>query len=199
MKIIFDLETSGLPITQGFSNFYPPNQLDKYDKSRMIEMSMMKIDNDKKIVSTLTCLIKPHGFFITNTNIHGISHRMAVDNGLSILNVLSQIENFIQNVDCLIAHNIEFDYNVLLSECYRYKATSLINKLLKMDKVCTMKLGFDLIKKEIDSKFHPFLKAPKLIDFHKFLYPDSNVQQLHRAEDDTQLCYECYSKLEEYG
>lgn len=195
MKIIFDIETSGLPITQGFCNFYPPNQLDKYDKSRIIEISMMKIDNNNKIDSTLTLLIKPKDFYITNTNIHGISHRYAVNNGQPIIDVLSQIDNFMQNCDTLIAHNIEFDYNILLSECYRVRMNSLIEKLMKVSKVCTMKIGFDLIKKQLDDKFHPFLKAPKLIDLHKFLYPNSNIVQNHRAEDDTQLCYECYIKF----
>ena len=59
MKLILDVETSGLPLTKGFNNYYHPSDLSKYNKSRLIEIAYVMLE-DKTV--RIERLIKPEEF-----------------------------------------------------------------------------------------------------------------------------------------
>ena len=61
MKLFFDLETTGLPLQKGFDIWYPPEELDKYETSRIIEIGII-IVHKEKIIYTFNSLIKPDNF-----------------------------------------------------------------------------------------------------------------------------------------
>ena len=101
--------------------------------------------------------------------------------------VLKQLEEDLNYVDTIVAHNLLFDYNIILSECYRLNMHTLINKLESLNKSCTMKLG---------RKVMGLGKYPKLSVLHEFLFQKKIVQE-HRALSDVFFCLDCYIKMVE--
>ncbi len=181
--LIFDLETSGLPATYGFSKYYDPSKLIFYDSSRIVELAYQLYES-KNLIKEYSQIIKPVGFKISNERFHGISHKKALDEGENILDVLEQLTNDIESKNSLtiVSHNLAFDYNILLSECHRNKHQKLNDLLSKANKYCTMKGGKQLIQTR---------KHPKLTELYKYLF-DEPINQEHRALSDTQICAKCY-------
>ena len=196
--LFFDLETTGLPLKNG--NQYLDPKISKYYKtSRIIEIAWIiieiKEDNESinkpiHILTKKSFLIYPKDFVITNTIIHGIDMENVLTNGLFMENVLKEFEKDLDlfNINKIISHNIEFDYNILLSECYNNNSKSLIDKLNSIKKRCSMYEGR---KKMNVSKF------PKLTELYNYLF-NEDIQQKHRALNDTELCMKCYLKLYDY-
>lgn len=184
-RILFlDTETTGLPDRIGFDNYYKPSLVEKYNNSRIIELAYVIVE-DGKIVKKVSNLIKPDNFKIENSNIHGIDQTKAQEEGIDISIVLNEFELDIKQVNCIIAHNLLFDINILLSECYRYGKEDLINIINNVNKQCTMIQG--------KVKLNQY-KYPKLIDLYKYYFNIEPVQE-HRALSDTMLCIDCYFKM----
>ena len=62
MKLFIDLETTGLPKTKGFNNWYNYTELDKYESSRIIELGIIITEDNGNIISEYTSLVKPDNF-----------------------------------------------------------------------------------------------------------------------------------------
>lgn len=185
-KLFFDTETNGLPIMKNYSYYHPKN-LKYYDSSRIIDIAYIIYDNDGNKIKENNYLIKPENFTIDNSEIHGITYEQALNDGKNIKEVFEEFYNDLNeyNVDSIIAHNINFDVNVILSECYRMNYKHLINIILKINKECTMDIGKNYMKSN---------KNPKLINLYQFLFSKDIVQE-HRALSDTKICAECYYKM----
>ena len=185
--LIFDIETTGLPKCKGFNNYYNPCETIYYDNSRMIELGYIICSADGIVIKEVEHLIKPDNFSINNSEIHGISNIDAIKNGLDIKDVLNIFHKDIENINTIVAHNINFDYNILLSECYRYFGMNhnIITDIMSKHQICTMKLGKEYLSLN---------KFPKLIDLHKHLF-NKEIVQNHRALSDVKLCAECYYRM----
>lgn len=183
--MFIDLETNGLPSKKSYSSFYKPDDYHQYDTARIIEIAYIITDINGNIIKEYTKLIIPYDFDILNTNIHGITMLDAVSNGVEINDVFEELLNDLIDVNTIIAHNISFDENVLLAECYRYDKIDIIQEIFKKNKLCTMAMGKKYMKQS---------KNPKLVELYKHLF-DKDVVGNHRALVDTKLCMECYFKL----
>lgn len=186
-KLFVDTETTGLPITKNFK-YHNPKNTKYYDNARIVEIAYIIYDDNDLKVKEVTTLIKPSGFIIENSNIHGITTEDAMNNGLDISDVLEELYDdlFQYSVNCIIAHNINFDINVILSECYRANKDYLYCSIVKINKECTMHLGKIYLKST---------KNPKLNILYEYLFNKEVVQE-HRALSDTKICAECYFKME---
>jgi DNA polymerase III epsilon subunit-like protein len=180
--MILDVETSGLPIVKRFNVYHSPKYLKYYEKSRLVELGYSMYSIDKEKISDTTTLIKPDDFTITNHDIHGITHENAKTNGVLISNAFSKLEKDMDEVGAIVGHNIMFDITIILSECYRHGFSTLIDKILTKQLICTMKLGKQYLKLE---------RNPSLLVLHRTLFK-KYIVQTHRALDDVNLCAECY-------
>ena len=187
MKIILDLETTGIPLEKSRFKFYPPNDIDKYNSSRIVEIGYIICDDKNQKIAEKDFIIKPDNFIIQNEHIHHISQELAELKGQNIKDVFTQLYEDIKNCNILISHNINFDYNVLFSECIRYNNQELILKLNNIEKYCTMLEG----QKKLN-----LYKWPKLILLVDYFFPDEKWDQKHNALDDAQYCFKCYCRLE---
>jgi DNA polymerase III epsilon subunit-like protein len=183
-KLFFDLETSGLPIRKK-GQMYPPNQLKYYDNCRMIEIAYIIYNNDGSIFKEVSNIIKPTTFNITNDKFHGITHQHALNTGITIEDMLKILISDLNYVDTIISHNIDFDYNILISECHRIDNNEIIDNLKLKNQFCTLKEG----KKRMHVS-----KYPKLTELYKFLFK-TEIKQDHRALEDSRICADCYFKL----
>jgi DNA polymerase III epsilon subunit-like protein len=64
---------------------------------------------------------------------------------------------------------------------YRYNKQNGIETLLNKNRLCTMKMGGEVMQQK---------KRPKLMDLYKYLY-NEDMQNAHDAEYDTKYCHKC--------
>ncbi len=186
--LIFDLETIGLPKQLGWNNYYDPHKIKHYENSRVIELGYMVCSKDGDIIREVSYLVQyDEDVEITNSHIHGITEDMVKRDGENITYVLDLLLKDLETVDNIIAHNIGFYYNILLSECYRLKYTKLIDCLKSKNQECTMKIGSIYMKSR---------KSVKLIELFQNLF-DVEIKQKHRALEDVDLSAKCYYKLKQ--
>jgi DNA polymerase-3 subunit alpha len=194
--LFFDLETSGLPQQNDRRQNYPPHMIEKYDSCRIVQFTWSiyeykKEGLDKKFLKKENLIIKPDNFKISeiSTQIHGISNERARDEGISIHTAFKKLnKQMIKfNVDKIIAYNINFDINVLLSELYRYNYPNLIERINDSRHVCAMLMAHWYINKGIG-------KWPKLGEMYKFLFKQE-MEGAHDAYFDVKATVKCYFRL----
>lgn len=183
--MVVDTETTGLPERPTFGGYYPYTETQKYDCARMIQICWAIYDDDK-LEEIHDYLIKPNGFVINNSHIHGITNQMA-KNGYNLNEVLLKFSQALNKVKFVVGHNILFDLHIICSELYRNKFYD-IAKILKTKKfICTM-------EKSIPLKVDGFLKAPKLIKLYKFLF-GKEFENQHNAKYDVMATGEVFIEL----
>jgi len=188
MKLFYDLETTGLPKYVDNNIYYPPEQLDKYDTSRIIELGLVLVNNKGDIVEKYNAIIKPNNFTKLEpiiTKLTGLTDQDILK-GKDLKDVIEEIKPFFKRVSTINAYNIKFDYNVLLSEMYRIHDKEMIQILIDAKQECT----FDLSKKIL------YIGSYKMEKVYKELFK-VDPKQDHRAFNDAILCKEVYYKLKE--
>ena len=83
MKLFFDIEATGLPETIAYGKWYPPELIQKYDTSRVIEIGIILVKNGKTI-ETYNSIIKPDNFTKLDkkiTELTGITDDMIMNEG----------------------------------------------------------------------------------------------------------------------
>ena len=123
---------------------------------------------------------------IENEFIHNISNDHAKWYGVSIEHVLDTLMNEINKVDIIVAHNIQFDAYVILSELYRLGRVSDADMFNSKIWYCTMLHGMEYMKSS---------RWPKLISLYQFIFPQIKIEQSHRAMDDVNLCKKCFETI----
>lgn len=183
--LVFDTETSGIPnrINYKFPN---PENTTEYDMARIIEIAYIIVNQDFEYITSYQTIIKPD-FPILNSDIHTITNEKANTEGKDIKEVLEIIEKDFKKVDFIIAHNIDFDYNILLSECYRYGFKDFARSLKSKERFCTM--NYFRWNKKFNAK-----KYPKLSEMYEYLFKSSFEGQ-HRAINDCMACLMCFEKM----
>lgn len=192
--IILDVETTGIPKYRGVKPFIISN----FESARLIEIGYILINNiTNKIDKKVSRLINSN-LIITNSHIHGITNEMVDEKGEPLEIVLKDLFDDLKHVDKIVAHNISFDTSIILSELYRiyntcklFDPTKVIGLIYSTQHVCTMKF--------CSNTFVEFDRYPKLINLHKMIFPDRDVDQNHRALDDVFLCYDVYMFLKNKG
>jgi superfamily I DNA/RNA helicase len=182
-SIIFDTETSGL-----FKRGAHYKKLEEFDKARLVSISWILARGDS-IVEQSYFIIKPDNFEISqeSINIHGISQSMALEQGQDVKYVLDKFMETIKknNVHAIVAHNIQFDENIIKSELYRYKMVKELDVFNSINKICTMQKGRILMKVK---------KFPKLAELYRYLYGE-DIVNAHDALYDTLFCFRCFIKI----
>jgi len=188
--------------------YYPYTQLEKYEFSRLVSIAWAVYDGSEKITSRYF-IIKPSGFAINNaskaTEIHGITKEIAEEQGVGIhtvfLTLLGDID--MENLETLVAHNLEFDWHILLSEISRNTnnkdgeeanvASVLLKIISSFKKHCTMKMGTSVVK--IPHRYsRAGWKYPSMQELHEHLF-GMRFDNAHNAEADMEACNVCYQRL----
>lgn len=189
MNIFLDTETSGLPVfsdQRGKRNFPKYTDLDKYDSCRIVSICWIVTKKDV-ITDQSYFVIRPDEFTISpeSEKIHGISQAQAMKEGTNLKTVLSLLQDAISKCEHVVGHNIEFDINVILSECSRMNNINLIDMINSKKHVCTMLKG---------RGFMGVKKFPKLVELYRHLF-EEDMTNAHNAMADTIACYKCYTKM----
>ena len=207
MKIItFDTETTGLPkikmITEKTLHLWP----------HIVQFSYVIYDNETNtVLKTVDHIVKvPDSVVITeeNSNIHGITDTMSKTSGVDIKDVLTEFMEDYNNADIIVAHNMEFDFNIIKVELMRQiyddnqttlqkeQVTQKLNTLKTSKKLCcTMQESVELCNiKALTRDGKEYVKFPSLTELHKHLF---NVvpKKLHNSLNDVLICLRCFYKM----
>jgi len=186
IHIVLDVETSGLPTGIKYGRFPHYTQLSNYDSARIVSISWIVCKCDT-VLQQSYYVVKPKDFIISDESIaiHGITNEYAKENGLDFERVMEELRPWVECTNGIVAHNINFDSNVILSELYRHKMIDFVDAFKGRNFICTMKKG---------KEFMNYHKNPKLSELHEFLYNEP-IENAHNAQADTYYCYRCFIKM----
>lgn len=186
--LFIDTETSGLPVTKGYNQYYPAQDLDKYQNSRIVQISWVVTDIKGEIISQHDYIIKPKNFIIPDDSIkiHGISNEKANNEGFDINYVLkNKLYPELKTCNKIIGHNIFFDNHIIKSELYRNNLNNIANEYDKKSLGCTMIMGKYFLK---------HYKNPKLTELFKLLF-NKDIEGAHNSLVDTVASMKCYFRI----
>ena len=132
--LAFDCETTGLPAHRrcGYKN------LDAFNSCRLVSLAVVEFDEDYKERGSLHYLVKPEGFQVQATEIHGITHEQAEQEGRLFEDIYDEICMMFTEVPTIVGHNLEFDINCLSSEIFRRGMD--LDFMQRINPVCTLKM-----------------------------------------------------------
>lgn len=191
MKIlVFDTETTGL-LPRNFNA--EKNNL--HNLPYIVQLSFIIYDDiNNKLLTTYDSIVKmPDGVDIPeeSSNIHGITNDISKKQGSYIKDVLKVLKAAIENVNCIVAHNFEFDINMICIECMR---NDMEIELLENNPliICTMKQSKELCNIEaVGKRGDKYIKYPKLSELHNKLF-NNEPNNLHNSFIDVIVCLRCF-------
>lgn len=162
MYLFFDTETTGF-----ISKSLPA---DDAKQARICQLAAILSDAEGKELSRMDVLIKPTNWVISEqlTKIHGISHQMAVEKGIPIVDALGQFRNMLAQCSTLVAHNFNFDRDMYMLECTANQMPLGIEMFNTKSTCCTMLNSTEICK--IPKARGSGYKWPKLQEIHKHLF-----------------------------
>jgi DNA polymerase III epsilon subunit-like protein len=210
--LIFDLETTGLIPRD-------KNDISKFPYITQITILIYDLDLDK-IIKTYTNYVKlPAGVEISKVveNITGITTQKCNETGVHIDDVLKMFYDEYQNVDYIVAHNLEFDIAVLNAQFVRAGiappgasgcCAPAAAAAARPKQFCTMLHG----KKYLEIKYknssagaasplkrRSGLKYPKLIELFYDLFPNYSEEIIwHDSAADSRACLQCFLALRNF-
>lgn len=196
MKVlVFDTETTGLPL--GYNYSYK----DSSKWPHIIQFSFILYDLEKnKIINESDFIIdvaKNVNITEKSIEVHGITRNISETQGFDIKDILEIFQVCIDSADYVVAHNINFDRNMILAECHRNKLYKM-ESMFSSDKVyfCTMLRSKNWCNITAISKYNgeQFIRYPKLIELHEKLF-NEKPSNLHNSFIDVIVCLRCFYKM----
>ena len=189
MYLIFDTETTGLP-----QNFNAP--LSDFDNwPRMVQIAWQLHDEKGELIENQDYIIKPEGYDIpfNATRIHGISTKMAQEQGRDLQEVLEEFTEVLKKTKVVAGHNIDFDYKIVGAELFRKGIENTLEKTLSAD---TMELGTDFC--QLSGGKNGRYKSPKLEELYEKLY-GKKFDEAHNAAADVNATAQVFFEMMRIG
>ena len=189
MYLIFDTETTGLP-----KNFSAP-LTDSDNWPRMVQIAWQLHDKNGNLIENQDYVIKPEGYDIpfNATRIHGISTKMAKEEGRDLAEVLAEFQEVLKKTEVVVGHNIDFDYNIVGAEFHRKDFENTLEKIPSAD---TMELGTDFCK--LGGGKNGRYKSPKLVELYEKLY-NEKFDEAHNAAADVNATAQIFFEMIRIG
>jgi len=176
--LIFDTETTGLPKSRTPALNEPNNW------PHIVSISWVIMDAEtNKIEKKQNYIVKPIMWTIPEESIqiHGITNESAMHHGYELMYVIGQFLG--EEYDALVAHNLEFDLNVIYN-AIRWDLNLPCNPFDKK-MYCTMELSRYICN--IPGKFRT-PKSPKLSELYEYVFKrPPNRDSLHNSMYDTYI------------
>lgn len=209
--LIFDTETTGLFHNKdkpklGIKKARNPIQHPE-DYPRVFQLAFLLMNEEGEILEQFSEFITPDNWVIPNEPFwieHGYSTEQCEQLGVPMAKALTSFVNALNKADYLVAHNLNYDRPVILSEIANYDIPMpedfSIPKLL-----CTMQCTIDYVKADHTQENiekYPFLKFsnkfPKLIELHEKLFSEG-FDGAHDALVDVKATFRCLIELNRLG
>ena len=129
-----------------------------------------------------------------SVEIHGISREISQTKGIQLSEALNTFKNVYEQCDVLIAHNMEFDLQMIKVASLRCENYSLLNMMDSKTKYCTMRNSINLCNIEAKNRLGKYKKYPTQTELHVKLF-DCVPKNLHNSFNDILVCIRCYFKM----
>lgn len=175
--LAFDCETTGLPTNRrcGYKN------LEAFDPCRLVSLAIVEFDENHKECGTWHYMVQPEGFQVQATEIHGITHEQAVQEGRPFDEIYEDIRIMFTEIPTIVGHNLEFDINCLSSEIYRRGLD--LDFMQKINPVCTLKMTRSI-----------YFEPRKLGRLYRELF-GHDLEGAHDALNDARAAGEVYARF----
>jgi DNA polymerase III epsilon subunit-like protein len=210
--LVFDVETTGLIPRTPRGSMAP---LPITDYPYIIQLSCVVYDMfEKRVVRKLDSYIKIPDHIeipLEVSEMTGIYKDDCVVKGRDMSRVLMDLYDAYMMCQGLVAHNMEFDENMILIEIERNRAyleknapycftlfNNIYEKINNIERYCTMKNGTNICNIMVPSKSEgkPATKKwPKLKELHAHLFDGEVPENLHNSMVDVMACLKCYLKM----
>ena len=214
--MVFDVETTGL-ITKSKRTDPPP--LSPIAQPHILQMSMLIYDTQYwRVVKSIDVHIRiPEDVVIEPfiTELTGITREICDNQGISISEAMTEFYEEFMRCDCIVAHNLDFDREMIQIEMTRLGQINgmteftvncpLWNSVFNSDFMaqheintfCTMRVGRNICRIErLDKKGKVYFKSPKLSELYEHLFGQGTVPpNLHNSLMDAYVCLRCFVKL----
>lgn len=185
--VIFDTETNGLPRNWKKDGLKEPNNWPD------IVSICWKLYIDGRHLWTESYIIKPDGWTISpdSTAIHGISHAHAEQVGRPLNEVLEKFKADIKDCWRLVAHNLNFDSNVVQS-AFKWRLGNDPADWWPFEAhFCTMLKSMDELKIPNTNGYGSY-KWPKLDELWAATFNEAVPANAHSADRDVEVLQKIY-------
>lgn len=179
--LFFDTETTGLPLN------YKAPYTDISNWPRIVQLSWLIADAEGKVLKESDFIIKvdvPIPF--QASRVHGITNEVAAAKGVVATEVLSTLLADLNDINCLVCHNVNFDLPIVQSELYRHQLTHQIN----IPTFCTMQSSTNYCQIPSPRGY----KWPKLEELYSVCF-NKKLENAHNALADVRATYEVFYHL----
>ena len=185
--LFIDTETTGLPKNRN------SNGLETKGNWPDIVSVSWAIVKDGVKQRTKYFVISPEDWTIPDdsTRIHGITMEDAFENGVTLSDVMTNLSQDLKKVDSVVAHNLEFDKNVLFN-AYKWRLGVNPWPFWPANEICTMKLAEPELK--LPSKFADSkrFKSPTLGELYEATFSREPPDGLHNSQQDVEVLIEIF-------
>lgn len=201
--LLFDTETTGLPPSK--------RNLDPNTWPHIVQLSYLIIDTETlKVIKEYDAIVRVSPDVVISEGsiaLHKITPDISRDKGIDIGLVMNEFCADVLTVQKVVAHNMEFDLNVVKVELMRldlvedganYRQQRALMDTLRScndNMYCTMLETIYLCNLERKYKNgETYKKYPKLIELYRHLF-NEEAANLHNAMNDVIVTLRCYMKL----
>ena len=182
--LFFDTETTGIP------NDYKAPCTNTDNWPRLIQLGWLLTDAAGRILSEGNHIVRPDGFEIPKaaSDVHGITTEFALENGKPLLDVIFAFGADLNQADCVVGHNLDYDLHIVGAEYVRLGYDSRI--MFARPTLCTMQATIQFCN--IPGRFGP--KWPKLMELYTKLF-GQEFDGAHDAMADILATKDCFFEL----
>ncbi len=182
MFLIFDTETTGLPIRDDA----PLSDFENWP--RAVQIAWQLHDETGKLIEAKDFVIRPDGFDIpyNAAKVHGITTAVAEEYGVPLPEAMAEFSAAVQKATFLVGHNLQFDNNILGCEYLRLEQSNILEGLPVLDtgeetrEYCQLPGG----------KGGGY-KMPRLEELHEKLF-GHKFAEAHNAAADVEATTRCF-------
>ena len=186
--MIIDVETNGFPEKLDFYTYHNYTMTEKYNNSRIIQISWGLYDKAGTLIKIVDYYVKPNGFTITNSEYHGITNEIVNEQGIDIKVIFRKLFTDLKKTSTVVGHNLMFDEHIILSELYRNKFVQTIEEFKKKQRHCTGIGTIDLLNIKLEKGAN---KMPSLDELYFWCFKE-HTENAHNAKYDVLNTAKCY-------
>lgn len=182
--LFFDTETTGIP------NDYKAPCTNTDNWPRLVQLGWLLTDAAGRILSEGNHIVRPDGFEIPKaaSDVHGITTEFALENGKPLLDVIFAFGADLNQADCVVGYNLDYDLHIVGAEYVRLGYDSRI--MFARPTLCTMQATIQFCN--IPGRFGP--KWPKLMELYTKLF-GQEFDGAHDAMADIVATKDCFFEL----
>ncbi|MCM8736637.1 3'-5' exonuclease [Azospirillum sp. A1-3] len=193
MILAFDTETTGLPVK--WAPLTSPQQ------PHVVQLAALLMKDADTEIDSMNVIVQPDGWTIPEAaaRVHGITTERAMDEGIPLVDTIGRFNDLLAQAKTLVAHNIEFDTQLMKTAFYRAGAEPARQNLPRF---CTMAASLRIVNlpptpKMLAAGFNK-PKPPQLKECIAHFFGEG-LDGAHDALVDVRACARLYWHLQSLG